>query len=112
MDPSWITKEEFVRRKGVPGKKTAPLILSNLSIDFLSFSVLREPKNVKNRIGQRFEIEAQNLSILEVIWGSPGRHFGSIFGARWGHFLEFFLECFLDEPRGDPRSPKWCPRGP
>ena len=32
------------RRKGAPEKKTTPLILSNLSIDFLSFSVLRGSK--------------------------------------------------------------------
>ena len=85
----------------------APLIFSNPSIDFLSFSVFRGPKNVENQGGERFELEAQNLSILGVIWGSLGAHFGSILGALWGYFREFFLEHFLDDPRGDPRWQKW-----
>ena len=110
--PKLTPKGAVWGRKCVPGVKAAPLILSNPSIDFLSFSVFRGPKNVENQGGERFELEAQNLSILGVIWGSLGGHFGSIFGGRGSHFPDLFLECFLDDPRGDPRWPKWCPRGP
>ena len=101
-----------MRRKGGPGMKVAPLILSNPSSDFIGFSVSREPTNVKNQYRKRFQIQAQILSILEVILGSPGGHFESIFGVRWNYFREFFLNVFWTTPGATPDSQSGAPGVP
>ena len=101
-----------MRRKCVPGAKAAPLIFSNPSIDFFSFSVFREPKNTTNHVGKRLEIEARNLLIFEVIWGSLGEHFGSIFGARRGNFPEFFGSVFWTPPGATPDGQSGAPGVP
>ena len=92
--------------------KQTPLIFSNPSIDFLSFSVLRGPKSMRTQIGKRLQIEAHFLSILEVIWGSLGGSFGGIFGSRRGHFLELFVKLFFGQPQERPQMTKGRPRTP
>ena len=103
------TKRSGWGKKVRSGSESAPLILSNPSIDFLSFSVFRGPKNVENQGGERFELEAQNLLILGVIWESLGGILGAFLEAGGVIFLTCFWNVFWTTPGATPDGQSGAP---
>ena len=68
------------------------------------------PKNVKNQVGKRFQIQAQILLILEVIWGPGGGILEAFLESGGVIFASFFL-VFFGRPQGRPQMAKVVTQG-